>query len=250
MTRPTDPSPDRDTRPTDPSPDGDTGPTGPSPDRVDAGVTVSRSGPALDRDGLTESDLGPDPIVAFSMWLAEAVAAELPEPTAMVVATSTPDGVPSARNVLLKGIDERGFVFYTNQTSRKGSELSANPRAALVFLWKGLERQVLVTGRVVTVGAAEADSYFATRPRGSQLSAWASRQSTVIAGRETLEAWWVEAEDEFRDRPVPRPPFWGGYRVVPDTIEFWHGRPSRLHDRLRYRRTAPAGAWILERLSP
>jgi len=200
--------------------------------------------------GLTEADLDPDPIEAFRAWLAEAVAAELPEPTAMVVATATPEGVPSARNVLLKALDRRGFVFYTNRTSRKGTELAANPRAALVFLWKGLERQVLVTGRVESVDGDEADAYFATRPRGSQLSAWASRQSSVVAGRETIETWWAEAEEKFWDTPVPRPPFWGGYRVVPDTIEFWRGRPSRLHDRLRFRRSSPTEAWVLERLSP
>jgi len=227
-----------------------TTPTDPPAGPAGAGPRGSPSAPPAGRDGLTESDLDPDPIEAFRAWLAEAVAARLPEPTAMVVATSTPEGAPSARNVLLKAVDRRGFVFYTNHASRKGTQLAANPQAALVFLWKGLERQVLVTGGVVMVDGAEADAYFATRPRGSQLSAWASRQSEVIPGRETLEAWWTEAEERFRDGPVPRPPFWGGYRVVPDTIEFWQGRPSRLHDRLRFRRPAPTEPWVLERLSP
>ena len=221
-------------------------PSEPGDDAGAGSASGSEDGP----HGLTEADLDPDPIETFQAWLAAAVAAELPEPTAMVVATATPAGVPSARNVLLKAVDRRGFVFYTNRTSRKGRELAANPRAALVFLWKGLERQVLVTGGVETVDGAEADAYFATRPRGSQLSAWASRQSSVVAGRETIEAWWAEAEERFRDKPVPRPPFWGGYRVVPDTIEFWQGRPSRLHDRLRFRRSSPTEAWVVERLSP
>ncbi len=175
-------------------------PTDPRGGPAGAGRAGSASGPAGGRDGLTEADLDPDPIEAFRGWLAAAVEAELPEPTSMVVATSTPEGVPSARNVLLKAVDQRGFVFYTNQTSRKGRELAANPRAALVFLWKELERQVLVTGGVVSVDAAEADAYFATRPRGSQLSAWASRQSAVVPGRETIEAWWAAAEEQFRDR--------------------------------------------------
>lgn len=166
----------------------------------------------------------------------------------MTLATATRDGHPSARMVLLKGFDARGFVFYTNYESRKGGELEQNPQAALVFFWVELERQVRVEGRVERAAPAESDAYFASRPLGSQIGAWASAQSRVIAGREPLERRTAELEDEYAGREVPRPSQWGGYRVVPHVIEFWQGRPSRLHDRLRYRQKD--GGWIVERLSP
>jgi pyridoxamine 5'-phosphate oxidase len=184
----------------------------------------------------------------FRVWLDQALAAGLHEPTAMTLATCTPDGRPSARIVLLKGFDERGFSFFSNYDSRKGRELTANPRAALVFYWGELERQVRVEGTVERVGEAESDAYHATRPRGSQLGAWTSWQSEVIAGRGILERRLEEIVARFGDGPVSRPPHWGGYRLVPDAIEFWQGRPSRLHDRLRYRLVN--GAWARERLSP
>jgi pyridoxamine 5'-phosphate oxidase len=199
--------------------------------------------------GLTLEDLDPDPFRQFTVWLEQAGAAGLREPNAMTLATATRDGVPSARMVLLKGVDASGFVFYSNYESRKGEELAANARAALVFCWIDLERQVRVEGRVERLSPPESDAYFATRPLGSQLGAWASRQSTVIPGREVLEQRMKELAARFAGTPVPRPPYWGGFRVVPAAIEFWQGRENRLHDRLRYRR-AEAGAWQIERLSP
>ena len=199
--------------------------------------------------GLSEADLAADPIQQFQVWFAQALAAGLAEPNAMTVATATPDGRPSARMLLIKGVDERGFVFFTNYESRKGLELAVNPYAALVFYWAELERQVRIEGTVEQVAPAESDAYFHSRPLGSQLGAAASRQSQVLAGREELEQRVADLATAYADRQLPRPPHWGGFRVVPSALEFWQGRPSRLHDRLRYRRDQ-SGAWVIERLSP
>ncbi|HEY8340947.1 MAG TPA: pyridoxamine 5'-phosphate oxidase [Egibacteraceae bacterium] len=198
------------------------------------------------RAGLSEADLAPDWLTQLRRWLADAVAAGLDEPTAMTLATATPDGRPSARTVLLKGLDD-GFVFYTNARSRKGRELAANPRAAVVLLWRDLERQVTATGTVAPVSAEESDAYFATRPRGAQLGALASEQSVVIPDRRWLEERVAELAARYPD-DVPRPDHWGGFRLRPDEVEFWQGRPDRLHDRLRYRRDGDR--WVVERLSP
>ncbi|HEY7833523.1 MAG TPA: pyridoxamine 5'-phosphate oxidase [Ktedonobacterales bacterium] len=201
--------------------------------------------------GLSEGDLDSDPFRQFGLWLDQAIAAQLIEPNAMALATAAPDGRPSVRMVLLKGFDPSGFVFYTNYESRKGGELAANAYAALAFYWGALERQVRIEGRVSQVAAAQSDAYFHSRPAGSQLSAAASRQSQVIASRDALEAEVAALAARYPDQPVPRPDYWGGYRLAPDRIEFWQGRANRLHDRLRYRRDDPgAGAWIVERLSP
>lgn len=198
--------------------------------------------------GLAEADAGEEPFALFHQWLATAIAAALPEPNAMTLATATPAGVPSARTVLLKALDDRGFTFFTNYNSRKGHEIAANPVAALVFLWQPLERQVRVEGRVEQVTAAESDDYYRNRPLGSRLGAWASPQSAVIAGREVLEREQMALTAKYPDGDVPRPAHWGGYRVVPNVIEFWQGRPSRLHDRIRFQRVA--GHWLRERLAP
>ncbi len=200
---------------------------------------------ALER--LDESDVDADPFRQFHAWLKEALAAEVPEPTAMTLATVNAAGSPSARIVLLKALDERGFVFYTNYASRKGGDLDARPRAALTFLWKELERQVRVEGAVEKVSAAESDEYFAIRPLGSRIGAWASTQSATIESRQWLEARVRAAEEQYGDNP-PRPPHWGGYRVIPEWLEFWQGRRSRLHDRIAYTRSA--GGWTISRLSP
>jgi len=201
------------------------------------------------RHSLDEKDLDRDPIRQFEAWFAEALAADVPEVNAATLATATPDGRPSARIVLLKGCDPRGFTFFTNYDSRKGRQLAANPRAALLFFWKELERQVAIEGAVEKVSAEESEGYFHSRPIASQVGAWASRQSQVIAGREPLEARFREFEQKFAGGEVPRPEFWGGFRILPESLEFWQGRPSRLHDRLRYRKDA-AGVWTIERLSP
>jgi pyridoxamine 5'-phosphate oxidase len=200
------------------------------------------------RAGLRESDAEEVPIEQFRRWFDEALAADLHEPNAMTLATATPDGRPSARVVLLKGFDERGFVFYTNYEGRKAMELEINPYCALVFYWGELERQVRVEGRVSRVPDEESDAYFAGRPRGSQLGAWVSEQSRPVRDRGALEDRLHELEAEYEGREVPRPPFWGGYRVEPETVEFWQGREDRLHDRLRYRRSD--GLWRRERLQP
>lgn len=198
--------------------------------------------------GLLETDIRANPIDQFRLWFEQAVAANLLEPNAMTVATVTPDGKPSARIVLLKHFDERGFVFYTNYNSQKGVELQACPHAALVFLWGELERQVRIEGKIELVSESEATAYFHSRPASSQLGAWASEQSSVIADRAVLESRLQQLETEYRDRQIPKPPHWGGVRVIPQEIEFWQGRPSRLHDRLRYRLVA--GEWQIERLAP
>ena len=199
--------------------------------------------------GLSEDEVDADPIRQFAVWLDAAIAADHPEPTAMTVATATPDGAPSARMTLLKGLDARGFVFYTNYESRKGQELAANPRAALIFFWVLLERQVRIEGRVERTAPEESDAYFHSRPLGSQIGAAASPQSQPVPDRATLERRFAALEAEYAGGEVPRPAHWGGYRVIPETIEFWQGRPSRLHDRLRYTRQ-PGSAWRMERLAP
>lgn len=191
----------------------------------------------------------PDPIRQFESWYREAHATPMREPTAMTLATASPDGRPSARIVLLKAADERGFVFFTNYQSRKGGELEHNPWAALVFHWPDLVRQVRVEGRVAKVSAEESDAYFKTRPRGSQLGAWASEQSRAIKSRADLERRVQAIAATYEDREIPRPPHWGGLRLVPVAIEFWQGRLDRLHDRLLYSR-ADDGGWTRERLSP
>ncbi len=202
----------------------------------------------FDRDSLSESGVATDPIRQFQVWFEDAVKSQVPEPHAFILATSSPDGQPSARVMLLRGCEPRGFTFFTNYESRKGSEIAANPRAAMVFFWHALERQVRVEGSLEKVPAEESDAYFDSRPEGSKVGAWASRQSTVIPDRESLEARVRELEAEFADRQVPRPAHWGGYCLVPSSIEFWQGRPSRLHDRLRY--TRDGSSWQIDRLSP
>jgi pyridoxamine 5'-phosphate oxidase len=195
---------------------------------------------------LTEVDLAPDWHTQFTAWLADAVEAGLAEPNAMILATAA-EGRPSTRTVLLKGFDERGFTFYTNYDSRKATELAANPHCSLLFPWHPIQRQVVVCGRAARVSRAETEAYFAERPLGSQLGAWASPQSTVIPGREVLEDAWAAADERFGE-VVEAPPHWGGFRVEPDSVEFWQGRSSRLHDRLRFR--FDHAEWSVERLAP
>ena len=201
--------------------------------------------------GLDEVDLAPDPVTQLVRWLDDVVAADLPEPNAMVVATTDATMQPAARYVLLKGLDERGLVFYTNYGSAKGTALEVNPVASVLFPWHALERQVRIVGPVSTISAEESDAYFASRPYGSQVAAWSSPQSTIAGSRAELDAAYVAQAERFPGgSDVPRPPFWGGYRVAIDTAEFWQGRVNRLHDRLRYRRDESGEGWAVERLWP
>ncbi len=198
---------------------------------------------------LDESDAPAEPFALFARWFGDAAAASVPEPNAMTLATSTSNGAPSARVVLLKAFDARGFAFFTNYDSRKGGDLESNPCAALVFFWPTLERQVRVEGRVERVDESESDTYFQMRPRSARLGAWASRQSSVLPSRGALEQRMRVLDAEYPgETPIPRPPYWGGFRVVPRAVEFWQGRSSRLHDRLLYRRLD--ANWTLVRLAP
>lgn len=198
---------------------------------------------------LDQADLRPDPFAQFDVWMREAIETQLLEPNAMSLATVSAGGAPSLRTVLLKGFDARGFVFYTNYASNKARDIGANPAVALLFSWLPLERQVCVTGGAEKISAAESLRYFLSRPRESQIGAWASRQSEVITTRSLLEAKFAEMKNKFLNGEVPLPGFWGGYRVTPGTFEFWQGRPNRLHDRFRYLRQADGG-WKIERLMP
>lgn len=198
---------------------------------------------------LDENDIAADPITQFTRWLEEAIASHIDEVNAMTLATVTPEGLPAARIVLLKGYDEHGFVFFTNYKSRKGMELEANPHAALVFFWKELERQVRIEGTVSKTSTAESDDYFESRPAGSRIGAWASPQSRVVANRTEIETNYSKYEQQFGYENIPRPENWGGYIVKPSVIEFWQGRGSRLHDRLRYTASG-AHKWKRERLAP
>ena len=203
-----------------------------------------------EQGSLDEATVERDPIRQFAAWYDAAVAAGVPEPEAMTLSTATPDGRPSARIVLLRGFDARGFCFFTNYDSHKGRELTANPHAALTFHWADLERQIRIEGRVERTTAAESDEYFRTRPSTSRIGAWSSPQSQVIPDRATLESLFARFRAEHPDdASIPRPPNWGGFRLIPERIEFWQGRPSRLHDRLVFR-ADPRGGWRLERLAP
>jgi pyridoxamine 5'-phosphate oxidase len=198
---------------------------------------------------LDEQDVDPDPMVQFDRWYRDAFRAALERPDAMALATVGPDGSPSVRIVLLKGADPDGFVFYTNYESHKARDLARNPNAALVFHWPELHRQVRVSGTVSPISRQESERYFATRPREARLAAWASRQSEAIESRDDLEERFRQLEAEYEGREIPLPPYWGGFRLRPEWIEFWQGHAHRLHDRLRYRRE-PVGGWVLERLAP
>ena len=201
------------------------------------------------RARLDETHVSPDPVVEFDRWFTQAREAKVSEPNAMTLATATREGAPSARIVLLKGYDERGFVFFTDYRSRKGTELEQNPQASLVFFWPELERQVRITGTVERTSAQESEAYFRTRPRGSRLGAWVSHQSRVIPSRAQLESGLRQVKERFPTDDVPLPPYWGGYRLRPQEVEFWQGREDRLHDRIRYLQKK-GGGWQLERLSP
>ena len=205
---------------------------------------------SYERAALDEHEIDRDPFQQFTIWYDEAVAADLPEPESMTLSTATRDGRPSARIVLLRGYDETGFCFFTNYSSQKGQELAANPYAALTFHWVELERQVRIAGRVEKLTAEESDAYFQSRPSQSRIGAWSSPQSNVIPSREILEQFFNEYQKQYSDETaIPRPEHWGGYRVIPERIEFWQGRPNRLHDRLRFSRI-DQGPWTLQRLAP
>ncbi len=199
--------------------------------------------------GLTEDRVANNPFEQFEKWFDEAINAEIDLPDAMTLATATPDGIPSARMVVLRGFDTNGFCFYTDYDSAKGKELAKNPHAALVFYWRELDRQVRCNGTVEKMTSAESDTYFASRPIDSKLAVWTDRQSIVISGREHLEDNFEKAKLTYSDIDIPRPPHWGGYRLVPNLFEFWQGCPSRLHDRIRYTLNGNCG-WKIERLSP
>ncbi|QBX55995.1 pyridoxamine 5'-phosphate oxidase [Nocardioides seonyuensis] len=200
------------------------------------------------RGGLDVPDLAPDPFAMFRRWLDQAIAAGVHEPNALVLSTASAQGVPSSRMVLLKGLSEQGFVFFTNSESRKGRELAAQPACALLFPWHPLERQVRVEGTATPLGEAEVAAYFASRPRGAQLGAWASPQSRPVGSRAELAAAYAKVEERFAGTDVPVPPQWGGYVVAPEAVEFWQGRPGRMHDRLVYQRSGPG--WDVVRLAP
>lgn len=197
---------------------------------------------------LSENSVLSDPISQFSVWMNDAIESNLLEPNAMILSTANKNGIPSARTVLLKGFDNKGFVFFTNYMSAKAKDLGENPNTALLFLWLELERQIRITGKVEKLSNEESEKYFSSRPRESQLGAWASKQSSVIANRKVLEEQYEDMKRKFDGKEIPLPPFWGGYRVNPQRIEFWQGRESRLHDRICY--TLDAGKWKIERLSP
>ena len=199
--------------------------------------------------GLRRRDLDPDPIKQFSNWFTAAIEAQIRDVNAMSLATAPADGRPSVRIVLLKGFDQDGFVFFTNYDSEKGRQLEANPYAALAFYWIELDRQIRISGKAEKTSRQESESYFHSRPLGSQLGAWTSRQSETIDGRKVLDARMAEMTERFAGKPIPLPPHWGGYRVRPETVEFWQGRSNRLHDRFRYTRQA-TGSWSIDRLSP
>lgn len=218
-------------------------------DSTQSETPVAPTSATSDPQGLSEDQIAGEPMTQFARWMADALASDLPEPTAMVLSTMTEQGRPRARTVLLKGHDQAGFTFYSNRTSRKGRELDANPSACLLFPWYGLKRQVTVEGRVHELTQAESEPYFRSRPRGSQIGAWASRQSTVIVSRAVLDDRAAELERRWPEpEQVPMPDFWGGYLLEPDAVEFWQAGRFRLHDRLRYRRAA--GGWAVDRLSP
>jgi pyridoxamine 5'-phosphate oxidase len=200
--------------------------------------------------GLSLDDVLHDPLEQFNLWFDQAVAAGLPEPNAMTLATADPEGNVSARIVLLKEVDSKGFVFYSNYTSRKARDIEKNPKVSLVFLWLGLERQVRIEGLTEKVSEKESDVYFKSRPRESQLGAWVSEQSTEIPNRDVLVENFWKLKNKFEDKSIPRPDFWGGYRIIPEMVEFWQGRPNRLHDRIRYIKSEDKNTWERVRLAP